>query len=80
LGSRISGDPLTIRLDGTVNVIHQFIDCHLTGGRLRPEQLIEEFGSAHFGDQGALALGDPTLTIPLNRHRDQHLLRRICQW
>lgn len=74
LASRISGDALTIRLDGTVDFLHQFIGGHLTRWHLRPEQLIEEFRSAHFRDEGTLALRDPTLTIPLNCRRDQHFL------
>ena len=64
LPSRISLDALTIRIDDTVDFLHQLINSHLASGDFRPEQLVEELDSVQSRDLGPLTLGDPSLAIP----------------
>jgi hypothetical protein len=83
LVSRISGDVLTMRRDGTVDFLHQLINGHLACGHFRPEEFVEELSPAHARDQRALALGDAALAIELDRGRQPQFsggrLRRRCQ-
>src|SRR5262249_34303752 len=81
--SRISGDVLTMRRDGTVDLLHEFIDCHLIGRDLCPEEFVQELGPAQACDQGTLTLGDPALAVELDRGRQPEFPRsrlgRGCQ-